>query len=126
MCTISIFPCIMTMISNFTNIFIFEKFIFKFFFTNIIYAFSYDFGSSFVNDFIFFFLNLVIFISCSCKNSQNFFMQSLPLPHACLFSMLLNDDIEDIEKGDGICFPTVVVNEFSGLFLQTSIFFVKY
>ena len=41
-----------------------------------------------------------------------FFMQSLPLYTSCLFSMLLNDDIIDIEKPDGLCSLTFVVNEF--------------
>ena len=40
--------------------------------------------------------------------------------------MLLNDDIVDIEKPDGICSLTVVVDEFSGLFLHPSIFSVKH
>ena len=39
--------------------------------------------------------------------------------------MFLNDDTVDIEKPDGICLPTFVVNEFSGLFLHPSIFSVK-
>ena len=39
-------------------------------------------------------------------------MQSLPLYTSCLFSMLLNDDIVDIEKPDGLCSLTFVVNEF--------------
>ena len=39
---------------------------------------------------------------CSLKNSQNFFMQSLPLFTSCLFSMFLNEDIVEIEKPDGI------------------------
>ena len=32
-----------------------------------------------------------------------------------LFSMLLNDDIVVIEKPDGICLATFVVDRFSGL-----------
>ena len=40
--------------------------------------------------------------------------------------MLLNDDIVDIETTDGICTPTFVVNEFSGLVLHLSIFSIKY
>ena len=36
--------------------------------------------------------------------------------------MLLSDDIADIKKPDGICFPTFVIDEFSGLFLHPSIF----
>ena len=51
----------------------------------------------------FFFLKSIISIACSLKDSQNFFMQTLPLYTSCLFSILLNDDIVDIEKLDGIC-----------------------
>ena len=36
--------------------------------------------------------------------------------------MLVNEDIAEIEKGDGICSFTFVVDEFSGLFLHPSIF----
>ena len=39
-----------------------------------------------------------------------------------LFSVLLNEDIVNIEKPDGICSLTFVVDEFSGLFLHPSIF----
>ena len=39
-----------------------------------------------------------------------------------LFYMLLNEDIVDIEKPDGICSLTFVVDEFSGLYLHPSIF----
>ena len=72
----------------------------------------------------FFFLKLIIFIACSFKNAQNFFIQFLPLYTSCLFSMLLNEDIVDIEKPDGICSLTFVGHEFSGLFLHPSIFSV--
>ena len=40
--------------------------------------------------------------------------------------MLLNNDIVEIEKLDGICSLTFVVNEFSGLLLHPSIFPVKH
>ena len=40
--------------------------------------------------------------------------------------MSLNDNIVDIEKPDGICLPTFVVNEFSGLFLHSAIFSIKH
>ena len=39
--------------------------------------------------------------------------------------MLLNDDIVDIEKPDGICSPTFVVDEFSLLFFHPSVFSIK-
>ena len=120
MCSTSIFSCIMTMISNFTIFFIFQIFVFKFFLQiQRILAFSYDSCCSFVNNFIFFFLKLIIFIACSLKN---FFIQFLPLYTSCLFSMLLNEDIIDIEKSNGICLLTFVVDQFSGLFLYSSIF----
>ena len=71
---------------------------------------------------LFFCLKLVIFSACSLKDSQNFFIQSLPLYTSCLFSMLLNEDIVHIEKPGGICSLTFVVDEFSGLFLHPSVF----
>ena len=40
---------------------------------------------------------------------------------SCLFSMLLNENIVNIDKPDGICSLTFVVDEFSGLFLHPSI-----
>ena len=49
-------------------------------------------------------------------------MQFLPLYTSCLFSILLNEDIVDIEKTDGICSLTFVVDDFSGLFIHPSIF----
>ena len=51
-------------------------------------------------------------------------MQTLPLYTSCLFSMLLNEDIVDIEKSEGIYSLTFVLDEFSGLFLHPSIFSV--
>ena len=110
-------PLIMTMISNFTIFFIYQTFIFNFFLTFIRSC------CSFIDNFIFFFLKLIIFIACCLKNSQNFFMQSLPpLYTSCLFSMLLNKNIVDIEKPNKICSLTFVVNKFSRLFLHPSIF----
>ena len=41
-------------------------------------------------------------------------MQPLLLDTSCLFSILLNDDIVDIETPNIICSLTFVVNEFSG------------
>ena len=39
---------------------------------------------------------------------------------------LLNDDIVDTEKPDGICSPTFVVDELAGLMLHPSIFSIKH
>ena len=59
----------------------------------------------------FLFLKLIVFIERSLENSQNFFMQSLPLYTSCLFSILLNEDILEIEKPDGILSFTFVVDK---------------
>ena len=40
--------------------------------------------------------------------------------------MSLNNNIVDIEKPDGICSPSFVVDNFSGLFLHPSMFSIKY
>ena len=39
--------------------------------------------------------------------------------------MFLNDDITETEKSDRICLPTFVIDEFSGLFLHPSMFFIN-
>ena len=44
-------------------------------------------------------------------------MQFLLL-QTCLFSMLLNDDVVYIEKPNGTCSLTFVVDQYSGLFLN--------
>ena len=72
---------------------------------------------SLITSFFFHILRLIIFIACSLKHSQNFFIQSFPF---------LNDDVVDIEKPDGICLPTIVMYKFSGFFLHPSIFSIKH
>ena len=64
----------------------------------------------------FFFLNLIIFIAF-CK----FVIQSLPLFTSCLFTTFLNYDLVDIEKFDGICSLTFVVDKRSRLLLLSSV-----
>ena len=59
---------------------------------------------------------------CSLKESQNIFIQSLPQYTSWLFSMLLSGDIINTEKTDSICSLTLVVDEFSDLFLYPPIF----
>ena len=39
--------------------------------------------------------------------------------------MFLNDIITDLEKYDGMCFPSFVVDDFSESFLHSSIFSIK-
>ena len=67
-----------------------------------------------------------MFIVCSLKNPQNFFMQFLPLHTSCLLSMLFNDDIVDIAKPDGICSLFFVEEEFSELFLHLTVFSIEH
>ena len=116
----SIFLCIMTMISNFTIFFYISHIYFKFFFTD-----TTDFFIFIVNNF-FFYLFKIDYLHCSLKGLQNFFMQFLPLYGSCLFSMLLSDNIVDIERPDGTCLPTFFGDEFSELFLHLSIFIIKH
>ena len=73
----------------------------------------------------FFFLKLINFNACSLKDSQNFLMQSLPLYRSCFVSMLLNDDIVEIERPGRACSLAFVMNEFSGLFLHPSMFLLN-
>ena len=116
-----IFPCIMTMVPNSTIFFIFNMYKYiKFFHFDMISAVRLLMAS------LFFFLKLIISIACSLNDSQNFFMQYLPLYTSCLFSMFLNDNIVDIEKPEGTGSPTfVVVDEFPELYLHPSIFFYQ-
>ena len=80
---------------------------------------------SFVKNFILFFLVLIILFSYFfLRIHRNFFYNlHLCIHHAHFLS--LNDNIVDIEKLDGIYFPTLVVDNFSGLFLHPSTFFIK-
>ena len=74
----------------------------------------------------FFFSKLTIFIACSLTDPQTYFMQYLPLYTSYLFSMLLNEDIVDIEKPDRICLPTFAVDGFVGLHSRPLIFSIKH
>ena len=119
-----LFSCIMTMISNLTILCIIQISIFNFFFTNItdFWIFIW-FLCSFFNNFISFFLKLIIFLACFLKDEQNLFIQPLLLYILCIVSIIRNEDNVEIKKPDEICLLTFVVDEFSELFLHQSIFF---
>ena len=85
----SIFRCIMTMIFDYTIFFIFQIFVFKFFSANIIKCFFFQMIPVALLLITFFKKKLVLFIACSFKNHQNFFIQPLPLNTSCLFYILL-------------------------------------
>ena len=71
-----------------------------------------------------FFKKSVMSIACSLMDSQKFFIQSLPLYISCLFSMFLNDDIEDIVKPDEICSLTFVVDKiFRIMFISINVLY---
>ena len=106
----SVFSCMMAMISNVTIFFYFSNIFIQLFFCVNVTAFC-----------IFI---LIIFIACSLKDSQNLFINLYPYIHHAYF-LYYNDDIVDIEKPNGICSPTFVVNEFSALFLHPSFFLLK-
>ena len=56
-------------------------------------------------------------IECSFEDLQNFYIEFLSRYTSCSsFSIVLNDDITDIEKSDRICSLTFVFDKFSGLF----------
>ena len=117
----SIFPGILTMISNFK---IFLTYLFK------IFLGKYDRFLHFhmipaallLITFFFFFLKLIIFIVYFLKNSKK------KINYATFTSIyimpIFYDNIEGIENSDGICLLIFVVDEFSGLFLHPLIFSV--
>ena len=88
------------MVSNFTiflyfsNIY-FQVFLYKY---NRFNEFPYDSCCFFINNFVPFYLKLIIFIACSFKDSENFFRQLFHLHTSCLLSMILNDDFVYIEN----------------------------
>ena len=59
-------------------------------------------------------LPLIIFITCSVKDLENFFKQYLLLYTSCLFFVALNGNIVGIEITEGICSLNFAVDEFSG------------
>ena len=124
----SVFPCIITKISIFTTFFYFSNIYFQILldkYNRFLHFHMISVALLLIASF-FFFLKLIIFMTCSLKNSQNLSMQSLPLYTSSLFSMLWNDHIVDIEKTDGIYLLTFVVDKFSGLFLHPLFLFIIY
>ena len=81
MCSTSVRNCIMTVVFNFTMIFIISVFMLEHFSQSG----RYDSYSAFVNVIILFFSKLIIFITCSHKDSLNF-LWNLPFSCIMLFS----------------------------------------
>ena len=117
MCSTSIFPCIMTMICNFTIYFIFQIFIFKFFFANTTdFCIFMNLAALLIITSFFFFLENLLFSLRDLLRIHKTFPCNLYL---CIHH---NEDIVDIEKPGGICSFTFVVDEILGLFLRPSVF----
>ena len=108
----SVFTNIKTMVFNVMIIFIISVFMFEFFLANAAF-----FGKSS--------LCSIIFIACSLKGLQNFWIESSASYTLCLFSIPSNLHIVDIEYLQEICSPTFVVNGFSKLFLYFSDFLFR-
>ena len=97
MCSTSVFSCIMAMVSNFTTIFIRRMFTTKQFLQMWQFVWlRYESYYLLINDIIFFFSKLIIFIACFLKDSQNLFVWSLTLYTSCLFSIQSNVHIVGI------------------------------
>ena len=122
MCSTSIFHFIMAMASTFRIFFFFGNIYFYISFLQICQVFAVRMipAALLLTILIFFFLKLTAYIGRFLKNSQNFFIQSLPLYTSCLFSMLLNEHIVESEKPDEVCLLTFVPDEFLGLSLHSS------
>ena len=123
MCSKSIFLCIMTMISNFTICFILHIFLYKY---DRFLNFHITLAALLLITSFFVFLKLIISVVCFLNDSQNVLMQSLPTYTSYLFIHYSHDDIIAIEKLDGICSLTFVVDEFSGLLLHPAFFSIKH
>ena len=79
-----------------------------------------------ISSFIFFFIKLVTFLALSLKDSQKILSCNhyLYRHHDCF--LYLNDYIINIEKSNGIRSSKFVVNDFYGLFLHSSVLYIKH
>ena len=110
------------MVPSFAIFFIFTMFIIEFLFKNmtIVLHFSLIFTAPLLGTFF-----LINYFHCS-EGFAKRFDTVLTCVYICLFSILLIDDIVDIQKIDRICSTTFAADVFSGLFLNSSSFFTKH
>ena len=132
----SVFTCIITMVFNFTIVFIISVFMFKPFFANMtVNLIKIWFVLLVCLWYPFLFFN-VSYLQCVLPYGfAKLLMQFSPLYTSCfflcylytscLFSMSSNVHIVDIECLQGICSHTFVVHDFSGLFSDPSTFLIK-
>ena len=66
--------------------------------------------------------SLRVFLGTYKARSNNFWSRYT----LCLISIPLNYNIIEIEKTDGVCSSSYIVDKFSGLYFHPSIFFIKY
>ena len=122
MCCASMFLCIMTMISEFSIIYIFS--IFK---CNVLLHLDMILILFLLTGTFFSFQNQLYFPHIHLKKYKTFSnnIQSFPRYKVCLFSILSKAQVVDIKYPQGICSPIFVVEECSGLFAHPSIFLIK-
>ena len=121
-----ILPCIMTMISNFTILFIFHILILNFFFNKNNRFLHFHMIPAALLLITYFFLIRINYLHCVLSSGFIKLIYAIfTTIYIILIFMLSNEDIVDIEKPDGICLPEFVTDEFSGLYLHPSIIFIK-
>ena len=119
MCRTSIFTCILTIISNFSIIYIFREIFLRILFCkyfSILFLLTVTFFS---------FQNQLYFLHVLLKIHRTFSCSLFPRYKVCLSSMWSNPQIVDIEYLQGICSPIFVVEDFFGLFSRPSIFIIN-
>ena len=121
MCRAFIFTCVMTIASNLSIIFIFSKL----FFINVTRCCIMMWFYFFVNSNIFLIPKWITFAACSLRQLKNFFMHYFLKYKVCLFSILVNTYIGDIEYPQERCLSIFLVEYFCGLFVHTFIFPIK-
>ena len=72
-----------------------------------------------------FFSKSINFATCYFREMRKCFIQSSTRYRLCLFSILSNAHIVDIEYPETICSPIFVVEDFSGFFAHPSILLIK-
>ena len=131
MCCDSIFTCIMTMIFDFSIIFIFTKLVLGFVFLkyNILLRFDLVLILLLLTVTFFSFQNHLYFLRVALKKYKTFSYNLFNnIKHDCfLYDQItkLLTSVEIVQYLQRICSPIFVVEEFSGLFVHPSIFLIK-
>ena len=109
---------------NFTIIFIIRAFIFELFCKNRRFLFFHAIPAVFF-EWYYFLICKVNYLHCVLTQRFTKPFQSSPLYTSRLFSIPSNTHIVDTKCQQGICSPSLVVDDFSGLFLHPSTVLIK-